>query len=104
MFILVFGVGTLTLLYIARDRGITTRSFRIIYNVIGLTGTIFIAIGWYLRYKHYNIAGQGQIAAALIFVGMSLLSEQETAYLLKSDAMKQSLSEARKRDNGINFE
>ena len=34
----------------------------------------------------------------------ALLSEQETSYLLKSDAMKQRLLEARKRDTGINFE
>jgi len=34
----------------------------------------------------------------------TLLSERETAYLLKSDAMKQRLLEARKRNTGINLE
>ncbi|MCP4218458.1 MAG: prevent-host-death protein [bacterium] len=48
--------------------------------------------------------GEKQGVIVPIEVWREITAEQETAYLLKSDKMRQRLSEAMKREDGIPFE
>ncbi len=49
---------------------------------------------------------QGDLTAVIVPITLwkEIVSEFETQYLLKSEAMKERLLEARRRDEGIGFE
>lgn len=53
----------------------------------------------------YITDGRNNITGVIVPIELwhELQSEKETAYLLKSDVMKERLLSARKRDNGLTF-
>ena len=54
----------------------------------------------------YIVDGKGKNTAVIVPIEVwdEIISESETSYLLKSEAMKKRLLEAKNRDEGIPFE